>query len=490
VTAYKLEYSVDGVLWSEANGGDELAGNDDNDNEKTNKFDPPLVARYVRFLPTSWSGVGVAMQAEVTAKPCSKGNKKEGRELWTKNSGKACTDLLADFGTTVGTVTVTKRVDVDQVWVLTPGETASIEVLGEDLLWKDDRVMVIDSTGVCGVSEPTASSSGPLTTTKKYSHWVAEPPVFTDPPGDDLAPGAKADDEVDVLWRKKSGKYCPGNNMPLSELPKDASKHTCYNKCVRNAPCKGLDCHCSGLMQGYDGPESTALCLPENKCKEVCKGTEGCYGIDMAERVIEVRDVTMEAPATVGKFFKFFKKDTLPFGGQGPYDPGSGDSEYIVQHWRKGVKLRTAAVKLTDSAGDTSAHDAHGRLADGSEEGQFEVGDVLLFVDHLESGPYSLSYADTLDCPAGDEAIPTADLCEAAAESLGGTYSMTFTYMNEIDDPTKPGGCYTDGTNMKFNANAGVKQAGKRVVCIRGGASRCFLNGQRKNPSDEGSCEE
>ena len=28
----------------------------------------------------------------------------------------------------------------------------------------------------------------------------------------------------------------------------------------------------------YDGPESTALCLPENKCKEVCKGTEGCYG--------------------------------------------------------------------------------------------------------------------------------------------------------------------------------------------------------------------
>ena len=44
---------------------------------------------------------------------------------------------------------------------------ASAQQEGEDLLWKDDRVMVIDSTGVCGVSEPTASSSGPLTTTKK-----------------------------------------------------------------------------------------------------------------------------------------------------------------------------------------------------------------------------------------------------------------------------------------------------------------------------------
>jgi hypothetical protein len=675
VTAYTVEYSVDGVLWLDADGGKELPGNDDNDNQKTNKFDTPFVARYVRFLPTSWSGVGIAMQADVFAKPCAKGNKKEGRELWTRKSGAACTHLptvgndVNDFGTTVGTVTLTKRVDVDQVWVLAPGEAASIEVLGDGLGWKEDRVMIIDSTGVCGVSEPTVSSSGPFTTTKQYSHWVAEPPVFTDPPGDDFAPAAAAGDDVAVLWRKKSGKYCPGNNMPLSELPADASKHTCYNKCVRNAPCSGLDCHCSGLMQGYDGPDSTAMCLPENKCKEVCKETEGCYGIDMAERVIEVRDVTKNtAPKTVGQFFKFFKKDTLPFGGQGPYDAGStlykflgtgrciddrkagnrkyfptmsklgaakaeliqlcdqypncvairlgGDNEYghlhfssaaaldsviapddwskwstgdtgfdeygchtdcqplatddegsegdchvkpransdyIVQHWRDGVKLRTATVTLTDGAVDDTDHDAYGKLKDGSGEGQFETGDVLLFVDHLESGAtwcdvpdddarlneeggpgtcaswadedwcdhpedgsgmrmwfrgvcaatccergghggesggyddgaYSKSFTNTLDCPKGDEPIPTAAICEAAAESLGGTYK------GDIDNPDKPGGChYTDGTNMKFNANAGVKEAGRSVVCIRGGASRCFLNGQRKNPSDEGSCEE
>ena len=49
----------------------------------------------------------------------------------------------------------------------------------------------------------------------------------------------------------------------------------------------------------------------------------------MAERVIEVRDVTKNtAPKTVGQFFKFYKKDTLPFGGQGPYDAGSLRERY------------------------------------------------------------------------------------------------------------------------------------------------------------------
>ena len=41
----------------QADGGKELPGNDDNDNQKTNKFDTPFVARYVRFLPTSWSRI-------------------------------------------------------------------------------------------------------------------------------------------------------------------------------------------------------------------------------------------------------------------------------------------------------------------------------------------------------------------------------------------------------------------------------------------------
>merc|ERR1719174_3000871 len=128
----------------------------------------------------------------------------------------------------------------------------------------------------------------------------------------------------------------------------------------------------------------------------------------------------------------------------GPYDPGSADSDYIVQHWRDGVKLRTATVTLTDGAVDDTDHDAYGKLKDGSGEGQFETGDVLLFVDHLESGAYSMSFTNTLDCPKGDEPIPTAAICKAAAESLGGTYS-------EIDNPDKPGGCYKDGTYSEID---------------------------------------
>merc|ERR1711998_717325 len=66
----------------------------------------------------------------------------------------------------------------------------------------------------------------------------------------------------------------------VTEIP-EVNRHQCYKKCAGSAPCTGADCFCDGLLQGYDGPDSQALCLDETQCKLVCEQVEGCYGIEM-----------------------------------------------------------------------------------------------------------------------------------------------------------------------------------------------------------------
>jgi hypothetical protein len=78
----------------------------------------------------------------------------------------------------------------------------------------------------------------------------------------------------DVAFTKAEGKFCAGNNMPTS-----GDKNQCFSKC--GAGCKGNSCFCGGLLQGYDGPDSDALCLDEETCLEVCASKEDCVGIDM-----------------------------------------------------------------------------------------------------------------------------------------------------------------------------------------------------------------
>jgi hypothetical protein len=206
---------------------------------------------------------------------------KEGAEYWVKNVGEACTHN-ADFSSKVGEVTLTKRVSIGNDWILTPGDPdgGSIEVLGADLNWKTDRIMYVDCTGICGISE------NPDLPVSYFSNWIPVKPDFVDPPHDDFeGPYQKPDDDAsaEVLWRKKEGYYCPGNNMDVvGEERMDANRHQCYSKCVANAPCEGDDCNCEGLLQGYDGPTSQALCLTETQCKDVCAGIDDCYGIDMS----------------------------------------------------------------------------------------------------------------------------------------------------------------------------------------------------------------
>jgi hypothetical protein len=195
---------------------------------------------------------------------------KEGSEFWARTADTAVCSTDDEYDKVVGTVTLTARVDVGVDWVLTPGEPSSVEVLGSGLDWKTDRLMVIDCTGICGVSGPTASVMAGPKSQMHYNHWTAVSTPYTDSPHDDTeapAPMPPLTPAAALLWGEVEDSYCAGNNMDVASIA-GVNRHQCYAKCVKG--CKGDDCFCDGLMQGYDGPDSQALCLDEDTCKSVC----------------------------------------------------------------------------------------------------------------------------------------------------------------------------------------------------------------------------
>jgi hypothetical protein len=207
----------------------------------------------------------------------------EGSEFFDRTAGDSVCEVNEDFDTKIGTVTVAAKANIGVDWVLTPGETASIEVIGTNLNWQTDRLMVIDCTGICGISGPTASVSAGPKSQMQFNHWVAVMPDFDDPPADDTeVPGSYVAPVVPetVYWRYVDAAYCAGNNMDITTLP-DVSRHQCFTKCAGATACTGDDCFCTGLMQGYDTESSGALCLDETECKNTCAGLEDCFGIDM-----------------------------------------------------------------------------------------------------------------------------------------------------------------------------------------------------------------
>ena len=54
VTSYKVEYSNDGVNWSEVDDGFSFPGNTDRNTHVKHWFDTPVTARSIRLLPKSW----------------------------------------------------------------------------------------------------------------------------------------------------------------------------------------------------------------------------------------------------------------------------------------------------------------------------------------------------------------------------------------------------------------------------------------------------
>merc|ERR1712078_935475 len=95
-------------------------------------------------------------------------------------------------------------------------------------------------------------------------------------PGSYVAPVKPAK----VYWRYVEKSYCAGNNMDILAIP-DVKRHQCFDKCAGGTTCVGDDCFCTGLMQGYDTKDSSALCLDETGCKNACAGLDDCFGFDM-----------------------------------------------------------------------------------------------------------------------------------------------------------------------------------------------------------------
>ncbi|XP_066925498.1 uncharacterized protein [Clytia hemisphaerica] len=62
VTQYAFNYSLDGQLWKSYN--QVLFGNIDGSTKKLNELKPPVIARYIRFLPKKWEGDLPCMRVE------------------------------------------------------------------------------------------------------------------------------------------------------------------------------------------------------------------------------------------------------------------------------------------------------------------------------------------------------------------------------------------------------------------------------------------
>jgi hypothetical protein len=268
---------------------------------------------------------------------------KGGALHWDKMVNYTTCDIM-DFEHTLGTVSLTERVEVGVDWVLTPGEMSSIEVLGVDMSWQTDRIMVIDYTGICGISsvaQDVTLASGLITvplTDMRAQHWLAHlSKDFVDEPAE-VIPGCgpdwmttvlpgktSCDDEcagltffpgpnictgcmvggvgriteemaptlsppafycpmpapppatpAEVAYTRVEDSFCAGNNAGMA-----ASPDQCFSKCVTSSPCEGPGCFCTALLNGYDGPDSDALCLGEEECLEACAGHPDCVGIDM-----------------------------------------------------------------------------------------------------------------------------------------------------------------------------------------------------------------
>merc|ERR1719331_3445078 len=140
------------------------------------------------------------LSATPAASTCESGalNYDESTQTWSKVNGGACTNTT-DFMQTVGTITLSRRADIANDWVLTPSAgvgtdyvpVQSLEVTGENMDWKMDRVMLVECTGTCGVSGPAASvrslvgvGSPGIPSQAAFNAWVAMNDM-KDPPAED-----------------------------------------------------------------------------------------------------------------------------------------------------------------------------------------------------------------------------------------------------------------------------------------------------------------
>jgi hypothetical protein len=182
--------------------------------------------------------------------------------------GSAC-GASEDYTLDVGTVAVTGRPELTGDWVLTPGESQSVEVVGSDLEPLRDRVYITWATGVCGVSDPVGGD---------IEFYAKNVPVFDqqDPPSREGEAGYVEPVIPTANYRSEENMYCSGlTKVDNVDVP---AGDLCYNKCAVQS---SSDPDCAGLIAGYDTAQSGALCLTKDACVDLCTLTPSCYGVTM-----------------------------------------------------------------------------------------------------------------------------------------------------------------------------------------------------------------
>jgi hypothetical protein len=224
-------------------------------------------------------------------------------DFFERRSGLACTDV-EDFTSILSTMTVTERVHLRRGdWVIGAGKrrpdcrdddlldevddlSFSLEITGQGLDWRRDRMLILDCGVSCGDPDliPTDAIEKPV------YHGVPSPSVeafnvfhawtsFIDRPAND-AERIPFEYIAPNTYGTIAEVYCPGRNFDKYTLGHHAA-HLCYKKCIVEAPCDSDDCFCEGLNDGQDGLDSEALCLSEALCRATCDRLDDCVGIDM-----------------------------------------------------------------------------------------------------------------------------------------------------------------------------------------------------------------
>jgi len=184
----------------------------------------------------------------------------------------ACVAMDGDFygGAVfdVGTVAVTRRVDLEKTFTFSPLVPGTIQIEGRDLNFRTDRILIINGNQTCGNAEPspyliqppagepddcehcykTLSCSSTAQPIDRFNAFQAAPPSTArrlESCGDDrrLASGFEA----------HSDRRCMGGVLP----------HLDYEHLRPHA------CH-----------DGSALCVSEQTCLELCDLTAGCVGAD------------------------------------------------------------------------------------------------------------------------------------------------------------------------------------------------------------------
>jgi hypothetical protein len=183
--------------------------------------------------------------------------------------------------TVVGTLAVTSRVDLGWTYIFDPNVAGSIEISGRTLDWQKDRMMIADCSATCGYASAVKSAvlSGSPSNLKVVNSFVALNNLL-DLEYNETTSLSEPLPTSSMKFVRVQSAYCKGNNLAEADVKSSVWANSCYSKCK---DCSGPSCkaECAGYSPNVDGPDSQALCVPEEECRDLCTSTQTCFGIDM-----------------------------------------------------------------------------------------------------------------------------------------------------------------------------------------------------------------